>query len=154
MTNIAEILAAARQRAADTQQPYAGAVTPQEAYALLRADPRVKLVDVRTNAERDWVGRVAIPEPQHAAIEWNRYPDGQPNPDFLPQLEQAVNRNDVLLFLCRSGVRSRHAAKRATEAGFMQSFNILEGFEGDKDAQGHRKTVAGWCKAGLPWIGA
>lgn len=154
MTEIAEILATARKRGQSTQQPYAGAVTPQEAYALLQADSRVKLVDVRTNAERDWVGRVAVPETQHAAIEWNRYPGGQPNPDFLPQLEQVADKNDVLLFLCRSGVRSRHAAKRATEAGFIQCFDILEGFEGEKDTEGHRKTVAGWCKAGLPWVGA
>jgi rhodanese-related sulfurtransferase len=154
MTDIASILAAARKRAQSEQHPYAGAVTPQEAYELLQADSRVKLVDVRTNAERDWVGRVAIPEPQHAAVQWNLYPSSQPNPDFLPQLEQVADKNDVLLFLCRSGVRSRHAAKRATEAGFAQCFDILEGFEGDKDAEGHRKTVAGWCKAGLPWTGA
>lgn len=154
MTDIADILAAARQRIESTQQPYAGAVTPQEAYACLLAASTVKLVDVRTRAERDWVGRVAIPEVQHAAIEWNLYPGGQPNPDFLPQLQQAAEKNDVLLFLCRSGVRSRHAAKLATEAGFTQCFDILEGFEGDKDAEGHRKTVTGWCKAGIPWTGA
>lgn len=154
MTDIAAILAAARQRIQNTPGTYAGAVTPQEAYACLTADPRIKLVDVRTNAERDWIGRVAIPETQHAAVEWNRYPGGQPNPDFMQQLEQVADRNDVLLFLCRSGVRSRHAAARATEAGFTQCFDILEGFEGDKDADQHRKTIAGWCKAGLPWIGA
>lgn len=154
MANIAEILETARRRAESTQQPYAGAVTPQEAYALLQADPGVKLVDVRTNAERDWVGRVTIAEPQHIAIEWNRYPGGQPNPDFLPQLEQVADKNDVVLFLCRSGVRSRHAAKRATEAGYTQCYDILEGFEGDKDQEGHRKTVSGWCKAGIPWSGA
>jgi rhodanese-related sulfurtransferase len=154
MTETAEILATAQQRIQNTEHAYAGAVTPTEAYALLQTDPRVKLIDVRTSAERDWVGKVAVPETQHAAIEWNRYPGGQPNPDFLPQLEQVADRNDVLLFLCRSGVRSRHAAKRATEAGFKQCFDILEGFEGDKDAHGHRKTVAGWCKAGLPWVGA
>jgi rhodanese-related sulfurtransferase len=154
MTDIAKVLATARQRAESTQQPYAGAVTPLEAYACLGADPKAKLVDVRTNAERDWVGRVKIPETQHAAIEWNLYPGGQPNPNFLPQLEQVADKNDVLLFLCRSGVRSRHAAALATEAGFTQCFNILEGFEGDKDADGHRKTVSGWCKAGIPWIGA
>jgi rhodanese-related sulfurtransferase len=154
MTDIAKILATARQRAKSGQHPYAGAVTPQEAYACLQADPKAKLVDVRTNAERDWVGRVAVPETRHVAVQWNLYPGGQPNPDFLPQLEQVSNRDDVLLFLCRSGVRSRHAAALATEAGFTQCFDILEGFEGDKDAEGHRKTVAGWCKAGLPWTGA
>ena len=154
MNDLAKILDAARQRLESAPQPYAGAVTPQEAYACLQADPKVKLIDVRTRAERDWVGRVAIPEAQHAAIEWSFYPGGQPNPDFLPQLEQAAGKDDVLLFLCRSGVRSRHAAKLATEAGFTQCFDILEGFEGDKDAEGHRKTVSGWCKAGIPWTGA
>ena len=152
MTNIDEILAQARTRAPG--QPYAGAVTPQEAWALLQADPRIKLVDVRTNAERDWVGRVAIPEGQHGAVQWSTWPGGVPNPDFLQQLEQVADRDQVLLFLCRSGVRSRHAAKAATENGYANSFDILEGFEGDKDAEGHRKGVGGWCKAGLPWMGA
>jgi len=146
------ILAAARTRALD--QPYAGAVTPQEAFALLQGDPKVKLIDVRTNAERDWIGRVTIPPSQHAAVEWTTWPGGAQNPAFADQLNQVAERDEVLLFLCRSGVRSRHAARVATEQGFAESFDILEGFEGDKDAEGHRKTVGGWCKAGLPWMGA
>lgn len=149
-----DILSTARQRGQEKQMPYSGAVTPQEAYALLQNNPKAKLIDVRTNAERDWVGRVAVPEAQHAAVQWNLYPGGTPNPEFLTQLQQVADKDNVLLFLCRSGVRSRHAAKLATENGYANSFDILEGFEGDKDAQGHRKTVAGWCKAGLPWIGA
>jgi rhodanese-related sulfurtransferase len=149
-----DILSTARQRGQDKQLPYAGAVTPQEAYALLCNDPRARLVDVRTNAERDWVGRVAIAGDRHAAIEWNVYPGGTPNPQFLDQLTQMADKDDVLLFLCRSGVRSRHAAKLATEHGYRHCFDILEGFEGDKDAEGHRKTVGGWCKHGLPWLGA
>lgn len=146
------ILAAARTRALD--QPYAGAVTPQEAFALLQGDTKVKLIDVRTNAERDWIGRVMIPPSQHAAVEWTTWPGGAQNPAFADQLNQVAERDEVLLFLCRSGVRSRHAARVATEQGFAESFDILEGFEGDKDAEGHRKTVGGWCKAGLPWMGA
>lgn len=149
-----ELLELARQRGVSNQLPYSGAVTPQEAYALLQSDSRVKLVDVRTNAERDWVGRVAIPAEQHGAVQWNLYPGGTPNPDFIAQLQQVADKEEVLLFLCRSGVRSRHAAKAATENGFLHCFDVLEGFEGDKDAEGHRKTVGGWCKAGLPWIGA
>ncbi|MNK04605.1 hypothetical protein D3C87_224740 [compost metagenome] len=154
MTKSADILATAQQRGTDNALPYAGAVTPQEAYALLQSDPKVKLVDVRTNAERDWIGRVAIPPEQHLAVEWNVYPGGTPNPDFLPQLKNAASKDTVLLFLCRGAVRSRHAAKLATENGYAHSFDILEGFEGEKDADGHRKNVNGWCKAGLPWIGA
>lgn len=154
MPTPAEILATAHQRGHTNQLPYAGAVTPPEAYALLQADPNIKLVDVRTNAERDWVGKVALPQNQHAAIEWNLYPGGVPNQDFLSQLKQQASTDQVLLFLCRSGVRSHHAAKLATENGYTRCFNVLEGFEGEKDAAGHRKTVAGWCKAGLPWLGA
>jgi rhodanese-related sulfurtransferase len=151
---IMDILTIARQRGAEKQLPYAGAVTPAEAYALLKQDPYAVLVDVRTNAERDWVGRVAVSEPQHIAVEWNVYPGGTPNPAFLDELSRVAPKDKVLLFLCRSGVRSRHAAKLATENGYVNSFDILEGFEGDKDAEGHRKTVGGWCKAGLPWLGA
>lgn len=147
-----QILAAARQRGAD--QPYAGAVTPQEAYDLLQSGSSVKLVDVRTNAERDWVGRVAIADGQHLAVQWATYPGGAPNPDFGAQLERLAARDDTLLFLCRSGVRSRHSARVATELGYANAFDILEGFEGDKDGDGHRKTLGGWCRAGLPWIGA
>jgi rhodanese-related sulfurtransferase len=152
MSTTEEILAAARIRAQG--QPYAGAVTPQEAFALVQADPKVKIVDVRTNAERDWVGRVAVAEGQHVAVQWATYPGGQPNPQFGEQLAQVADKDEVLLFLCRSGVRSRHSARVATELGYAQSFDVLEGFEGDRDAQGHRKTVGGWCKAGLPWVGA
>jgi rhodanese-related sulfurtransferase len=152
MSTSEEILAAARERGAG--QPYAGAVTPQEAFALLQSGARVKLVDVRTNAERDWIGRPAIAEAQHGAVQWSLYPGGAPNPDFATQLQQTADKEDVVLFLCRSGVRSRHAARVATELGYTQAFDILEGFEGDRDADGHRKTLGGWCKAGLPWIGA
>jgi rhodanese-related sulfurtransferase len=152
MTDKDKILAKAAERAQSL--PYAGALTPQEAFLLLQSDSNAKLVDVRTNAERDWVGRVAINNEQHLAVQWNLYPENKPNPDFLAQLNQSADKENVLLFLCRSGVRSRHAATLATEKGYKNCFDILEGFEGDKDADGHRKTVSGWCKAGLPWTGA
>lgn len=148
------ILTMAQQRGKDGALPYAGAVTPSEAFTLLQADSKVVLVDVRTNAERDWVGRVSIGEQQHKSVQWNLYPGGTPNPEFMSQLSATVGKDATILFLCRSGVRSRHAAKLATENGYPQCYDILEGFEGDKDADGHRKSVGGWCKAGLPWVGA
>jgi rhodanese-related sulfurtransferase len=154
MSQSAELLQTARTRGRAAHLPYAGAVTPQEAHALLQSNPTVKLVDVRTNAERDWVGRVDVAPTQHAAIEWSVYPGGAQNPQFLSQLAQLAEKDSVLLFLCRSGVRSQHAAKLATEHGYSNCFNILEGFEGAKDAAGHRKTVNGWCHAELPWLGA
>jgi rhodanese-related sulfurtransferase len=149
------ILNKAQQFGKDQQLPYTGAVTPEDAWALLQADQNIVLVDVRTNAERDWVGRVHIPEAQHHAVQWSLYPGGTPNPDFMTQLATAVpNKDTPILFLCRSGVRSRHGAKLASEHGYTHCYDILQGFEGDKDAHGHRKTVGGWCSADLPWVGA
>ena len=149
-----QLLDKARHRAMVENLPYAGSVTPAEAFDLLDNDPQVRLIDVRTNAERDWVGKVAIPEAQHFAVQWNLYPGGLPNRQFIEQLAAVADKETVLLFLCRSDVRSRHAAKVASETGYRHCFDILEGFEGDRDADGHRKTVTGWCHAGLPWIGA
>ena len=128
--------------------PYAGALLPAEAHALMRQVPASKLVDVRTQAEWDYVGHV----PESVLIEWNTYPGGQRNPVFLEQLQAQVEKSDApVMFLCRSGVRSHYAAQAATQAGYPNSYNILEGFEGDKDAQGHRSTLGGWRLAGLPW---
>ena len=154
MSNIDHVVALAQQRGTDGGLPYAGAVTPSEAYQLLLDHPKALLIDVRTNAERDWIGKVSIQEAKHAAVQWTQYPGAQPNHDFVKQLNAVADTDAILLFLCRSAVRSHHAAKLATESGYRHCFNVLEGFEGDRDAAGHRKTVNGWCQAGLPWIGA
>lgn len=136
----------AQARGAEKKLPYAGAVLPAEAHTLMQQG--AKLVDVRTEAEHHYVG--AVPGSEH--IEWTSFPDGHRNPDFLKQLEDAVAKEDVVMFLCRSGVRSHAAAAAATAAGWTRAYNILEGFEGDKDAEGHRGKLGGWRKAGLPWI--
>lgn len=144
-----DILAQAKQRGQRMNLPYAGSLLPGEAYALLQQLPASKLIDVRTRAEWDYVGHV----PDSVLIEWNTYPAGQRNPAFLAQLLAEVAKSDApVMFLCRSGARSHHAAQAATQAGYSNAYNILEGFEGDKDAQGHRNTVGGWRFAGLPWI--
>jgi rhodanese-related sulfurtransferase len=148
MDSISEILNKARERAEERRLPYAGALLPAEAYELLRQDPSARLVDVRTQAEWDYVGKV----PGSVQIEWQTYPNSQPNPAFLDELKTQVNPEAIVLFLCRSGVRSHAAAAACTRIGYARSFNILEGFEGDKDAQGHRSSVGGWKLAGLPWM--
>jgi rhodanese-related sulfurtransferase len=148
MGKLTEILSLARQRGEALGLPYAGALTPLEASQLLQLAPGAKLVDVRTRAEWDWVGRV----PDSVEIEWNQYPGGGRNPNFLAELKRQVDPEALVMFLCRSGVRSDGAARLATEAGYSACFNILEGFEGDKDANGHRNAIGGWRKTGLPWI--
>ena len=145
---ISAILEDAQARARGQGLPYIGALTPSEAYELLQKAPGAKLVDVRTRAEWDYVGRV----PGAVQIEWQRYPAGQPNADFLVELRSQVDAEGLVMFLCRSGVRSHAAASAAAAAGYTQAFNVLEGFEGDKDQYGHRNTVGGWRAAGLPWV--
>ncbi len=147
MGRINEILGLAQSRGRELNLPYEGALTPAEAYELLQATPGARLIDVRTKAEWDWVGRV----PGAIEIEWLAYPGSVLNPHFLQTLKHSVMTESLLLFLCRSGQRSSHAAKAATEAGFPDCYNILEGFEGNKDASGQRNRCGGWRHAGLPW---
>ncbi|MFM0646940.1 rhodanese-like domain-containing protein [Paraburkholderia bryophila] len=154
MATLDQLYALADTRRTDNQLPYAGAVLPAEAFELLQLDPRTRLVDVRTRAELDWVGRPVIGDGQYAHVEWTRYPGAVPNQAFLQQLSQVASSDTPVLFLCRSAARSKLAAIAATQAGFTKAYDLLEGFEGDKDGQGHRKTVSGWCYRGLPWIGA
>ena len=143
------ILGRAKERAAKLKLPYAGALLPQEAFQLLQAMPAAKLVDVRTQAEWDWVGRI----PGAVMLEWNTWPSGELNDEFVPRLEASATKStDPVLFICRSGARSHGAAVAAAKAGYSAAYNVLEGFEGDKDPQGHRSTVGGWRAAGLPWI--
>ena len=144
---IEDTLQKARQRAKEMGLQYEGALTPQEAHEVLQAGGG-RLVDVRTRAELDWVGRV----PDAVEVELLSWPGSRPNPDFIKQLEQQVPDKDTpLLFLCRSGGRSHNAAMMAMQAGYAEAYNVLEGFEGDKDDSGHRSTVGGWRAAGLPW---
>jgi rhodanese-related sulfurtransferase len=143
-------LAAAKKRAAararESNLPYAGALLPREAYLLMQAGAR--LVDVRSRAELDWVGRI----PGALPIEWSAYPGGALNPGFLAELADFVDTDEPVMFVCRSGVRSHHAAIAATQAGWRECYYVLEGFEGNRDAQQHRNTIGGWRVAGLPWV--
>lgn len=131
----------------DTVRPaegYAGDITPQTAFDWWQAGEAV-LVDIRTDAERAWVGYV----PGAAEIAWKQWPGMVMNPAYDGALVTAAQGKKVVL-LCRSGLRSIPAAKRAAELG-LEAYNILEGFEGDPNTNAHRNQVAGWRYRGLPW---
>ena len=113
--------------------------------AVLRADGEAVLVDVRTDAEREWVGFV----PGAVPVAWKQWPGMAMNPTFDQQVRDAAAGRKLVL-LCRSGVRSVAAAQRATQLG-LEAYNILEGFEGDPDASAHRGQRGGWRFHGLPW---
>jgi rhodanese-related sulfurtransferase len=123
---------------------YAGDISPEQAWAWVQAGEAV-LVDVRSDAEREWVGFV----PGAVAMAWKQWPGMEPNPQFDAGIVAAAGGKKAVL-LCRSGVRSIAAARRATDLG-VQAYNILEGFEGDPDAQAHRGRIGGWRLRGLPW---
>ena len=124
---------------------YAGDISPELANAWWQAGDSV-LIDVRTDAEREWVGFV----PGAVALAWKQWPGMAMNAGFDAGLLAAVPQGKKALLLCRSGVRSIAAAKRATELG-LQAYNILDGFEGAPDALAHRGKKGGWRFAGLPW---
>ena len=124
---------------------YAGDIPVQLAYQWMQSGEAV-LVDVRTDAEREWVGYV----PGAIALAWKQWPGMAMNPHFDEGLKSAVPAGKKAVLLCRSGVRSVAAAKRATELG-IEAYNILEGFEGDADEQAQRGRKGGWRFRGLPW---
>ena len=136
---------AAAERGKQLGLSYAGALLPAEAHRLMQAG--AKLVDVRTRPELQYVGSI----PGALAIEWQTYPGSRPNPEFIGELAAVTKKDEPVMFICRSGARSHSAAEAAMRAGWQETYNVLEGFEGDKDAAGHRNTVGGWRKAGLPW---
>lgn len=130
-----------------------------EAFHLLKDEPYSQLIDVRTRAEWSFVGCPELPfrdEPP-IFIEWQAFPQMQINASFARVLDDELTRRGVaddaaLLFLCRSGARSRHAAQAVIEAGRKgRCFNVTEGFQGPLDARGHRGRVNGWQAEGLPW---
>jgi len=146
--SIKEILRQAHERARQLGLPYSGALTPSEAHEMWLNAPGAQLVDVRTRAEWDYVGRI----PGAVEIEFLAYPGNRLNPAFVAELEGKVSKSGPVLFICRSGGRSHNAAMLAKQAGYDESYNVLEGFEGDKDSNGHRNTRGGWRVAGLPWV--
>lgn len=133
----------ARQR----KLAYAGQVPPKLAWELFQAKEAV-LVDVRTAEERKFVGYV----PDSLHVPWATGTALTKNPRFARELEAKAGKNTVVLLLCRSGKRSVLAAEAATKAGLTRVYNILEGFEGELDANQHRGNVDGWRRLGLPWV--
>jgi len=137
---------------------YAGDITPGDAWRILSQDPGAVLVDVRSQAEWSFVGLPDLTPvgKKPALAAWAHFPGMVANQDFMAELRQALAQTgrgeaSPVLFLCRSGARSRSAAIAATAAGIAPAYNIVGGFEGDLDGDGHRGASGGWKAAGLPW---
>jgi rhodanese-related sulfurtransferase len=141
-----------------TSPDYAGDIDAKQAWELLKGDPKAQLIDVRTAAEWTYVGLPDVSDlgREVHTIEWQSFPSGAINPEFAAitagEMErQGMGKDTPLLFLCRSGARSKSAAMAMTRAGFSHAYNIAGGFEGNLDGQAHRGGTNGWKAAGLPW---
>ena len=145
MKSLETILNAAAERAAIKSLSYAGELTPQETFELLQQGAAA-LVDVRSKAELDLVGRV--PNANH--VEWAFYPGMLPNTEFAAQLQAQLDKSQTIIFMCRTGGRSHSAAVVAQQLGY-KAYNMLEGFEGAANEQRQRTLINGWKHAGLPW---
>lgn len=146
--SLPDVLDSARQAAVAAGLPYAGGVTPTQAWALF-SDGAAVLVDVRSAEERKFVGHV----PGSLHVAWATGTGLTRNPRFVRELEAKVgDKHAPVLLLCRSGKRSALAAEAAARAGFANVFNVLEGFEGEIDGQQHRGGSDGWRFHGLPWV--
>lgn len=128
-------------------------VSPPEAARIVAENGAAILVDVRSKVEYDYVGH-----PSGAVnVIWKDYPGWGENPDFVGLVKDSLeatggdDKDRPILAICRSGARSMAAAKTLDAAGYRNLYNVEEGFEGDKDAAGHRGTVSGWKFHGLPW---
>lgn len=125
---------------------------------MLADEPSAHLIDVRTAPEWAYVGVPALEALGKAPIliEWQVYPAMAVAGDFVARLSSDLSAAGVepgapLLFLCRSGVRSRAAAVAMTSAGWTRCLNVAGGFEGPLDGDRHRGGITGWKAAGLPW---
>jgi rhodanese-related sulfurtransferase len=147
MNTLSEILENAEKRASAKNLPYKGELTPREAFELLQHEPSTVLVDVRSRAELELVGRI----PSAAHIEWAFYPGMTPNHAFAEQLINAIDKDLTVVFACRTGGRSHNAALVAQQLGYSKAYNMLEGFEGDMNSLNQRMQINGWKHAGLPW---
>ncbi len=134
---------------------YAGDISPQQAWDVLAGEANAVLVDVRTPAEWNYVGVPDLGQlgKKPLFLPWLFFPSMEINPQFVQNLETVhLSQEAPLLFLCRSGVRSKAAAVAMTARGYTRCYNIIGGFEGDADAAHHRGTVSGWKAGGLPWL--
>jgi rhodanese-related sulfurtransferase len=141
-----------------SQVGYAGDVSAKDAYSMLESDRSAILVDVRTKPEWAFVGAPDLTQigKETVFLEWQEYPSMKVADDFAPRLQEILRARGAsaetpILFLCRSGVRSRAAALAMTKAGQAHCYNIAQGFEGPPDDKSRRGVLDGWKAGGLPW---
>jgi len=138
-------------------------VTAKGAYEQWKAAPdKVKIIDVRTPEEYLFVGspEMAWKIPVIAqSYEWDATKEKYPMkllPDFVARVQTMAKPEDTLMVTCRSGGRSAIACNLLAQAGFKNVYNIIDGMEGDANADSDSVAQAqpvkdGWKNSGCPW---
>jgi len=138
-------------------------LTAKQAYEKWKAEPdKVKIIDVRTPEEYLFVGHPTMAWKIPVAIqvyEWDskekKFPM-KPLPDFASRCSEVANKDDTLMLMCRSGGRSAIAVNMLAQAGFKRVYNVVDGMEGDVNADSESVAQAqplkdGWKNSGCPW---
>ena len=137
-------------------------VTAKEACEQWKAAPdKVKIIDVRTPEEYLFVGHPTMAWKIPVAIqvyEWDaekkQFPM-KPLLDFVARVQTIAKPDEALMVMCRSGGRSAIAANMLAKAGFKNVYNIIDGMEGDANADSESVAQAqplnGWKNSGCPW---
>jgi rhodanese-related sulfurtransferase len=131
-------------------------ISPKQAYEILGQQEDAVLIDVRSSMEYEYVGHPlnAVHVPIKEPPAWETEQDFVRNVRLALEAQLSEN-NEILgvplLMLCRSGKRSEMGAEMLINEGFTNVYNVLDGFEGDKDENGHRNMINGWRFHGLPW---
>lgn len=140
-------------------------LTPLDAAKALETDESIVFIDVRDPVEFQFVGHpvpadqnvpVAFVDPGRSVNAKKKSYNMVGNPAFTQAVEallvrEGKTKSDPVFVMCRSGGRSARAANILAKAGFTKVYNIVEGFEGDKDKTSKRRSVNGWKNADLPW---
>lgn len=137
---------------------YAADLSPRETWKRLAKDQNAQLIDVRSSAEWAYVGVPDLTElgKEVIFIAWQEFPGMRINQEFSDRMTARLDALGLgpatpLLFICRSGQRSRSTAQAMTRGGYGQCYNVEHGFEGDPDSERHRGLINGWKVDGLPW---
>lgn len=133
---------------------YSGDIDPLAVWKILETTEDSFLIDCRTSAEWDFVGipnLESIQKKPHL-VEWQKYPTMEMNVNFINEIKDIItDKKSTLVFMCRSGGRSKSAAVLMTSQGYENCYNCLYGFEGNHDEKGQRGILNGWKFSSLPW---
>ena len=122
-------------------------------------------IDVRTPAEIEFVGHaegidknIPIAYRIYTKFDEKKHRYGTMiNQKFVDEVDALVKEkgltkdNAKLVLICRSGDRSAASSKLLAKQGYKTVYTVIDGFEGDKGKESHKRDVNGWKNAGNKW---